>query len=308
MRRKSKKNSKSGRASQNISIGKPRHCPWVVTAKAGLCSFRRLYGVSKFYAGCSDLWTETRAGELRFHFADYHIAFSFVAYCIGKGFQTDFGNDQRPGETYDLTELRKKKRPAKDDSLMVKQTPEMRTYPMRLELAGFYSDDAADFLYRYRSTFHSDQVDFQAVKSRRAKAYVDLRMALESLLKAVVCLRAQYSLAGKPLVTMIRRYSHDIEPLRTDALKNVRVDLKYIEALERCSIAPVDIRYQFDAMNFRMASDEKYYETIGSNVWLATNEEFVERGLRRLRVALGRRSKIVPGRVAAQEMKRKFDY
>jgi hypothetical protein len=43
---------------------------------------------------------------------------------------------------------------------MVKKTPEARTYPMRLELAGFYSEDAADFLRRYRVTFYSGEIDF----------------------------------------------------------------------------------------------------------------------------------------------------
>ena len=60
---------------------------------------------------------------------------------------------------------------------------------MRLELAGNYADDAADFFHRYRVTFYSEEVDYQGIKSRRAKAYVDLRMALEALLKATLCLR-----------------------------------------------------------------------------------------------------------------------
>jgi len=179
---------------------------------------------------------------------------------------------------------------------------------MRVELAGYYANDAADFLRRYRVTFYSEEVDFQGVKSRRAKAYVDLRMALEALLKATLCLRAPYALAGKPLVSKIRGYSHDIDRLRADALKNVRVDPVYVAAISKCTIAPVDLRYQFDAMNFRCPDDRNYYDTIGSNVWLKTIEEFVETGTKRLRAALNRRSKIVPGSIAIQELNRPSDY
>ncbi len=87
----------------------------------------------------------------------------------------------------------------KNNFLMVRDTPETRAYPMRVELAGFYAEDAFDFYSRYRFTFYSGQVDFQGVKSRRSKAYVDLRMAVESLLKSVVCLRSPRGLAGKGL-------------------------------------------------------------------------------------------------------------
>jgi hypothetical protein len=198
--------------------------------------------------------------------------------------------------------------PAKDESFFLKKTPESRTYPMRLELAGFYSEDAADFLRRYRFTFYSDEVDFQGVKSRRAKAYVDLRMALESMLKATVCLRSPYGLAGKSLVSKIRGYFHHIDWLIRDALKGIRVDPRYITAITKCEVAPVDLRYQFDAMNFRIPDDKNYYETIGSNAWLETIEKFVEAGTERLRTALSRRSKIVPGKIAMQELSRPSDY
>jgi hypothetical protein len=123
------------------------------------------------------------------------------------------------------------------DFLRVKQTPEKRTYPMRLELAGYYCEDTFDFLRRYQLAFYSNQVDFQNVKSRRAKSYVDLRMALEALLKALICLRAPRDLSGKPLVRMILRYSHDTARLKTDALKGIRLDARYGDAIDKCKIA-----------------------------------------------------------------------
>jgi hypothetical protein len=179
---------------------------------------------------------------------------------------------------------------------------------MRLELASNYSDDAADFYHRYRVTFYSTEVDYQGIKSRRTKAYVDLRMALEALLKATICLRSPYTLAGKPLVKAIRAYSHDIEKLQNDALRRIKLDAASVAAISKCNIAPVDLRYQFDAMNFRVPDDAAYYETIGSTAWLNTIEQVVLFGLARLRAALGRRSKIVTGRIAIQELKRPSDY
>jgi hypothetical protein len=108
---------------------------------------------------------------------------------------------------------------------------------------------------------------------------------------------------------MVRQYSHDTERLKIDALKGLRLDARYSEAIDKCRIAPVDLRYQFDAMSFREPDDRNYYETIGSDVWLKTLEEFVESGLARLNAALGRRSKIVPGSIVAVEvLHRPSDY
>jgi hypothetical protein len=84
-------------------------------------------------------------------------------------------------------------------------------------------------------------------------------MALEALLKATLCLRVPYSLAGKPLVSKIRSYSHNIDRLTTDALKGIRLDALYATAISKSGIAPVDLRYQFDAMNFRIPDDKNYY-------------------------------------------------
>jgi hypothetical protein len=146
-----------------------------VTATAEVTEFRALYGVAKHYAGQSDMWSEVQPVELRFHFVSRDVAFSFVAYCLRRKLETTIKSG---GARQDLSKVPKL---AKDESLFVKKTAEKRTYPMRLELAGFYSNDATDFLRRYRFTFYSEEVDFQGVKSRRAKAYVDLRMALEAM-------------------------------------------------------------------------------------------------------------------------------
>lgn len=285
-----------------------RLCPWVVTVKAGVKAFRRFYGLARHYSRGFGFWSEVQPGELRFHFSNYDVAVAFVAYCLKRKLEVEFRDDSKPRELQDLDSLRNKPEPPRAEFFMVKKTPEMRIYPMRLELAGFYSSDAFDFLRRYQATFYSNEVDFQGIKSRRAKAYVDLRMALEAALKAAVCLRAPYAMGGKPLVTKIRTYSHDIERLRKDALRGIDVDSRYLVPISKCNIAPVDLRYQFDAMNFRFPDDRNYYETIGSNLWLKTIEKFVELCIERVQSALSRRSKIVSGDILIQELDRPSDY
>lgn len=194
---------------------------------------------------------------------------------------------------------------------MVKERtkPELRTYPNRLELAGYYSEDAADFYARYRLTYFSEKMDFQEIKSRRVKAYIDLRMAIEALLKAGICLRGERNLSGRPLVTKIRRYSHRIGDLADGALRKIAdVEGRYIDALKKCDQVPIDLRYQFDAMQFRYPN-ELYYQTIGDDGWLRTLEEMIEFGHSRVQRALSRQSGVVSGRILAQEMVlRKRDY
>jgi hypothetical protein len=291
-----------------VPQGEPRQCHWVVTIKANVTAFRPLYGLARNYADATDRWCEVQPGELQFHFAAFDVARTIAELCLRKGLDITLRDKRKSGEVENLDSLRDELRQPRDDALMMKTFAETRIFPMRLELAGNYSDDAADFLHRYRVTFYSQEVDYQGIKSRRAKAYVDLRMALEALLKATLCLRSPYSLAGKPLVKAIRRYSHDIDQLRQDALKGIKLNDKQVVAIAKCNIAPVDLRYQFDAMNFRVPNDKNYYETIGSDDWLKTIEEFVQVGLKRLRTVLGRRSKVVTGRIAIQELKRPSDY
>ena len=293
---------------QTMSESKPRQCPWIVTAKTGVTAFNSLYGVARSYSGTTDRWCEVQPGELQFHFAESDVARAFARFCLKKGFDIVFRDKRKPGELENLDALRDGLRKMRDEALMIKKFPETRTYPMRVELADHYAKDAADFLHRYRVTFYSREVDYQGIKSRRAKAYVDLRMSLEALLKATLCLRAPYSLAGKPLVTKLRGYSHDIDRLRRDAFRSIGLNEKHANAISKCNIAPVDLRYQFDAMNFRAPDDKNYYDTIGSSAWLKMIEEFVQVGLKRVQSALGRRSKIVPGNIAALELKRQSDY
>ncbi len=191
---------------------------------------------------------------------------------------------------------------------MIAGSSETRTYPTRVELAGFYAEDAFDFLRRFKLAFYSNQVDFQGKKSRRAKAYVDLRMAVEALLKSIICLRSPWGLAGRSLVRMVRQFSHDINTLKESALKGIELKGNYSNALDKCSMAPVDLRYQFDAMNFRSGDDQEYYETIGSDAWLGTLEEFLDLSLERLQSTLNRRSKILKAGALLGELQRLRDY
>ncbi len=61
-------------------------------------------------------------------------------------------------------------------------------------------------------------------------------------------------------------------------------------------------------MNFRSGDDRDDYDTIGSDRWLKTLEEFVDVSLKRLQTALDRRSKILPIETLVGELNRPSDY
>ncbi len=165
----------------------------------------------------------------------------------------------------------------------VKTSSKQRTHPTRIELARYYCEDAQDFLVRFRALFYARQKDFQAIKSRRAKAYLDLRLSIEALLKGMICLRASRRLCGRPLISTINRYRHNLSLLIRKALKGLRIDAKYRVALRKCGLAPVGLRHSFDAMSFRPPDGRHYAQTVGSTVWLQLLEEFAERGIVRLK-------------------------
>jgi hypothetical protein len=53
-----------------------------------------------------------------------------------------------------------------------------------LELADAYWRDAKDYVQRYQFTIKMEERDNWSIKSRRVKAYIDLRLAIETILKA----------------------------------------------------------------------------------------------------------------------------
>jgi hypothetical protein len=172
----------------------------------------------------------------------------------------------------------------------------VRPDPDRLRLAHYYWEDARDYLKRYRVLFHNAEFDFQGIKSRRVKCYIDLRMALEAILKAGLCLKSKWSDGGEPLIKRIKGYSHNIGKLQAEALKGFKIDKAVLDAIARCDTAEIVLRYQVEAAAFREGDDRDYYATIGSDKWLDTIEAFVGDAATQIGKRLNKFSKPVDAR------------
>ena len=146
------------------------------------------------------------------------------------------------------------------------------TRPTHIEVSDSFYNDSCDLTERFEYCWHAEFPSFDAIKSKRFKLFIDLRIALESTLKAIVAYKKHSSLSGETLVKKIRSYSHNIEKLKNASLEFIpnenRDWLQYIA--EQCNSLPVSLRYKLDAFDFKYAEDKLYYETIGSDRWMDT--------------------------------------
>lgn len=153
------------------------------------------------------------------------------------------------------------------------------TKPTHADVAEHYYKDTVDFLNRFILCWDSDRYDFQSVKSKRFKAFIDLRMALECVLKSICSYKIHHELSGRELVDRMKKYGHYIGK-STSAISSLlnRETYSWLsETAKLCdSNLPVDIRYRFDAFDFRQNDEEVYYKTIGDDRWLITFYEKTE--------------------------------
>lgn len=135
-----------------------------------------------------------------------------------------------------------------------------------VEIADNYFHDCEDFLHRYRLT----QEHFTSLKSRRFKLFVDLRMALECALKAHVVYFQMAGLSRKDIIDRLHNLGHDTSKLIglvSDSLTQTQLeDLRSVS--EEVRMLHVGLRYDLDQVDFRVAQNDLYYQTIGSDVWL----------------------------------------
>lgn len=172
-----------------------------------------------------------------------------------------------------------------------------RSRPTRLDVAGWFAKDAADYLARFRCCFYSEKYDFQSVKSRRLKTFVDLRGAVEALMKAFIALRQPYLLGGKPLVAKVEGYGHRLDVLFVEVQKLWRLQdaPRVSKLIDDCTRLPIGLRYTLDAMDLLQAHEDLYYSTVGSEAWMSDLELAISTGRDRLQRILDRRSRIVSG-------------
>lgn len=172
------------------------------------------------------------------------------------------------------------------------------TKPNHVDVADHYYKDAVDFLNRFILCWNDERYDFQAVKSKRFKEFIDLRMALECALKSICSYKIHHAINGKELVDRMRRYSHYIERSASDISHLLGEDMSrwLNEIANLCDTTlPVDIRYRFDAFDFRRNDEEIYYKTIGDDRWLITLYERTEELTKYIGSEISKESRIISG-------------
>lgn len=161
-----------------------------------------------------------------------------------------------------------------------------------LYVASDYYRDAEDFLHRYRLTVD----DFYAIKSKRFKLFVDLRMAAECALKASIVYHLCSEFCRKDAIRKAENYKHSIEEMKNDVAPFVDKVLfnfldKFFLDLDKL---PIGLRYRLDGMDYREANEEFYYKTIGDDDWLDGLYENLKKFTDDIGKKLSNHSRIIP--------------
>ena len=135
-----------------------------------------------------------------------------------------------------------------------------------IEAANDFLHDCLDFLHRYRLTVNA----FYAVRSKRWKLFIDLRMATECALKAVIALHLPAVTGREQVIRQVESYGHKIEKLADQTKPNMTENeleaiSPFIKELEKLSVG---LRYRLDGSDFFKLNEEIYYDTVGSDGWL----------------------------------------
>jgi len=143
----------------------------------------------------------------------------------------------------------------------------------RLEIANSFFLDATDLLARYRLTTKY----FSAIKSRRVKLFVDLRLAYECILKAHLAYFDEQSSDRKMLIRKVELFRHDVERLLGDIIPFLSDCLAQRGQLlnKELALLPISLRYYLDVCDFLEAKNDLYYATIGRDCWMEGFAEFI---------------------------------
>ena len=170
-----------------------------------------------------------------------------------------------------------------------------------VEIANDFFHDAGDLLKRYRLTVEH----FDAIKSRRMKLFLDLRMAAECMLKAYAAYSLLEGVDRKDAIAKVEAYGHNIGKMASDV--KVIVDPERWSAfspfVEQPAQLPVGLRYSLDGADFREVHEEFYYETVGSDTWLDSLHDVVRDLADALGARLATHSRIVSAAEIWEEMK-----
>jgi len=152
------------------------------------------------------------------------------------------------------------------------------TRPTHVQVANHFYHDAIDLHARYSVCEASEQPEFYSSKSRRMKCFIDLRMAMESVLKSVVTYYCHSDSQGKKLVQKVENYRHHIAKLIKKALYHLPEELrdKTSTLCTELDELPVGLRYRLDVMSFNRNNQRLYSETVGCDTWMGSTSETIK--------------------------------
>lgn len=151
------------------------------------------------------------------------------------------------------------------------------TRPNHIEVADHFFHDSVDLLKRYELCITTEYPDFSALKSRRMKCFIDLRMALESALKAVVAYYHLPHLGGEKLVKKVESFRHHLDKLLPKTVGHLPEEVRNETSslCEELNQLPVGLRYRLDVFDFIGNHENLYYSTIGSDTWLSNTAKTI---------------------------------
>ncbi len=151
------------------------------------------------------------------------------------------------------------------------------TRPTHVEVADHFYHDSVDLLARYEHCIKADLLHFSSIKSRRTKCFIDLRMAMESALKSVVCYCCHSDIRGKALVKKVENYRHHVDTLVAEAEPYLPEPIaqKVSAVCNEMKELPVGLRYRLDVMDFIDKREDLYDRTIGCDSWMRETAEIV---------------------------------
>lgn len=131
--------------------------------------------------------------------------------------------------------------------------------------------DSQQLLMRYRTM----REEFERFQTARSKSFVDLLMAYETILKAIL-IHSDESDCDQDLHDKLKRWRHNVNRMVAalpdfvpEALKN-----KHPNELTE-SYFRVDLRYGIESYWFRDAHEQSFYETVSSSDWMNALESLI---------------------------------
>ena len=163
--------------------------------------------------------------------------------------------------------------------------------PHSVEVADRFFTDADDLLSRYRLTFERDY----ARKSRRLKCYIDLRLAVECLLKGTLAYHFDPGADRQQVIEYVQRWQHKLDRLFGECAEHLPESLAsgLPSVIADMGSLPIGLRYALDAYDFIEAREAVYYKTVGSDGWMKRLEELVSEFRENLNAKLQTHSGII---------------